>query len=258
MEKDGSLKLPVMAVNDSDTKHLFDNRYGTGQSTIDGILRSTNILLAGKTIVVAGYGWCSRGIANKVRGMGANVIVTEVDPVKALEAYMDGFRVMPMNAAARLGRIFITATGDKNVVTVSHMKLMQSGAILANSGHFNVEIEVDKLIKSAKEKRLIRENLEEYTLKDGKKIYILAEGRLVNLAAAEGHPAEVMDLSFSNQALAAEWFVENKNKLAVKVYKLPINLDTKVAELKLEAMDIKIDALTPEQKKYLQSWQEGT
>lgn len=258
MEKDKALKVPVVAVNDSDTKHLFDNRYGTGQSTIDGILRSTNILLAGKTFVVCGYGWCSRGIAMRAKGMGANVVVTEVDPVRALEAAMDGYRVMKINQSAKIGDIFVSATGDKQVVPLSVIKQMKSGAIVANSGHFDVEVDIAGLERVKKHKRRIRPSLDEYTLPGGKRIYVLGEGRLVNLAAAEGHPAEVMDMSFANQALAAEYFVKNKGKLTNKVYVLPANLDKEVARLKLKAMGISFDRLTREQKKYLSSWQEGT
>ncbi|HSD98600.1 MAG TPA: adenosylhomocysteinase [Patescibacteria group bacterium] len=258
MEKDKALKLPVIAVNDSDTKHLFDNRYGTGQSTIDGIIRATNVLLAGKTVVVAGYGWCSRGIANRADGMGAKVIVTEVDPVKALEAAMDGFTVMPMKEAVKTGDIFVSATGDKHVISLDHMKKMKDGAIVANSGHFDVEIDMEQLEKYKKSKKRIRHQLDEYVLPHGKKLYVLGEGRLVNLAAAEGHPAEVMDMSFANQALAADWFVANKGKLEPKVYVLPKKLDEEVASLKLKAMGIGIDTLTAEQKKYLSSWTEGT
>lgn len=258
MEKDKALKLPVIAVNDSDTKHLFDNRYGTGQSTIDGIIRATNILLAGKTIVVAGYGWCSRGIASRASGMGANVIVTEIDPVRALEAAMDGFRVMKMKDAVKSGDIFVSATGDKHVLSLESMQAMKDGAIVANSGHFDVEIDMAGLEKIKKSKRRLRNQLDEYILKNGKKLYVLGEGRLVNLAAAEGHPAEVMDMSFANQAMAAEFFVKNKGKLEPKVYVLPKQLDEKVASLKLKAMGISIDTLTQEQKKYLSSWNEGT
>lgn len=258
MEKEGALKLPVIAVNDSDTKHLFDNRYGTGQSTIDGILRATNILLAGKTFVVAGYGWCSRGIALRAKGMGANVIVTEVDPIRALEAAMDGYRVMPMLQAAKIGDIFVSATGDKHVLSKEVMQVMKDGAIMANSGHFDTEIEMSWLEKMKKTKRNIRPFLDEYTLGNGNRIYVLGEGRLVNLAAAEGHPAEVMDMSFANQALAAEYFVKNKGKLINKVYVLPRELDVHVAKIKLTSMGISIDTLTPEQKKYLASWNEGT
>ncbi len=258
MAQDGALKLPVVAVNDSDTKHLFDNRYGTGQSTIDGIIRATNILLAGKTFVVGGYGWCSRGIASRAKGMGAHVIVTEVDPVRALEAAMDGFVVMKMDQAVKMGDIFVSATGDKHVITLAHMKDMKDGAVVANSGHFDIEIDMAGLEKIKKSKRRIRNSLDEYTLSGNKKIYILGEGRLVNLAAAEGHPAEVMDMSFANQALAAEFFVKNKSKLQNKVYVLPKEVDQKVAGLKLKAMGISIDTLTAEQKTYLSSWTEGT
>ncbi|HWY78939.1 MAG TPA: adenosylhomocysteinase [Candidatus Sulfotelmatobacter sp.] len=258
MEKEGALKIPVIAVNDSDTKHLFDNRYGTGQSTIDGILRATNILLAGKTFVVGGYGWCSRGIAMRANGMGANVIVTEVDPIRALEAAMDGYRVMPMQTAAKIADIFVSATGDKHVISKEAMQLMKDGAIVANSGHFDTEIDMASLEKMKKTKRKIRNFLDEYTLPNGKRLYVLGEGRLVNLAAAEGHPAEVMDMSFANQALAAEYFVKNKGKLVNKVYVLPRTLDVNVASLKLKAMGISIDTLTSEQKNYLDSWTEGT
>lgn len=257
MARDKALKIPVLAVNESDTKHLFDNRYGTGQSTIDGIIRATNILLAGKYLVVGGYGLCSRGIAMRGRGMGAKVIVTEVDPIRALEAQMDGYQVMPMRQAAKIGDVFVTATGDKAVITLEHMKLMKDGVILANSGHFNVEVEYDQLKRKSLKKRKIRDNLEEFTFK-GKKLYVIGEGRLVNLAAAEGHPAEVMDMSFANQALAAEWFVKNKGKLLPKVYTLPKRLDRQVAKLKLKALGVKIDHLSREQRKYLTSWQEGT
>jgi adenosylhomocysteinase len=257
MEKDKALKIPVMAVNDSDTKHLFDNRYGTGQSSIDGILRATNILLAGKNFVVCGYGWCGRGVATRAKGMGANVIVCEVNPVRALEASMDGFWVMSLAQATKIGDIFVTATGDKHVITVSDIKRMRSGAILANSGHFNVEIDVANLDKKSRGKRQMRENVMEYDL-GNKKVYLLTEGRLVNLCAAEGHPPEVMDLSFANQALAAKWFVENNGKLTPKVYRLPEKLDYEVARLKLKSMGIKIDNLTAEQRRYLSSWQEGT
>ena len=258
MEKDGALKLPVIAVNDSDTKHLFDNRYGTGQSTMDGIIRATNILFAGKTVVVAGYGWCSRGIAMRAKGMGAHVIVTEVDSVRALEAAMDGYQVMQMNSALKYGDIFVSATGDKHVITLKHIAGMKDGAILANSGHFDVEIDVAGLEKVKKVKRRLRNQLDEYTLKSGKRVYLIAEGRLVNLGAAEGHPAEVMDMSFADQALAAEFLIQNRGKLETKVYVLPKELDQKVASLKLKAMGISIDTLTPEQKKYLSSWDEGT
>jgi adenosylhomocysteinase len=258
MEKEGALKVPVVAVNDSDTKHLFDNRYGTGQSTIDGIIRATNILLAGKTFVVAGYGWCSRGIAMRAKGHGANVIITEVDPIRALEATMDGYRVMKMKDAAKIGDIFVSATGNKHVITVENVKAMKEGAIIANSGHFDVEIDVAGIEKIKRSKRKIRNSLDEYVLPGGKKVYLLGEGRLVNLAAAEGHPAEVMDMSFANQALAAEYFVKNKNKLENKIYTLPKELDMQVAKLKLNAMGVGIDTLTTEQKRYLSSWGEGT
>lgn len=258
MEKDGVLRLPVVAVNDSETKHLFDNRYGTGQSTLDGVIRATNILIAGKTVVVAGYGWCSRGIAMRAKGLGAHVIVTEVDPVKALEAAMDGFVVMKMVKAVKFGDIFISATGDKHVIALHHMLAMKDGAMVANSGHFDVEIDMAGLEKTKKSKRRLRNSLDEYTLPDGKKIYVLGEGRLVNLAAAEGHPAEVMDMSFANQALAAEWLLQKKGTLKSKVYVLPEALDKNVALLKLQSMGITIDKLTPEQKAYLSSWSEGT
>jgi len=258
MEKDKALLLPVFAVNDSDTKHFFDNRYGTGQSTIDGILRATNILLAGKNFVVCGYGWCGRGLATRARGMGASVIVTEVDPVKALEAVMDGYRVMMLNQAIKEGDIFVTVTGDKNVISLKHILGMKDGAILANAGHFNVEIALGELEKKAKAKRNIRPFVDEYTLTDGTKRFVLAEGRLINLSAAEGHPAEVMDMSFANQALAAEFFVKNKGKLAPQVYTISDKMDKEIARLKLAALGIKIDSLTAEQKKYLGSWKEGT
>ena len=257
MEKDKVLKFPVVAVNDANSKHLFDNRYGTGQSTIDGILRATAILLAGKKFVVSGYGFCGKGIALRAKGMGANVIVTEVNPLRALEAVMDGFSVLAMAEAAKIGDVFVTATGDKNIIKKEHFLKMKSGAILANAGHFNVEINLNDLAVLSKGKRRLRENLEEYQLKNGKKIYILAEGRLVNLAAAEGHPSEVMDMSFSLQALAAEWLIKNQG-LESRVYKVPEKIDSEVSRLKLSAMGTKIDTLTPEQKKYLQSWQIGT
>lgn len=258
MEKEGALQLPVIAVNDSDTKHLFDNRYGTGQSTMDGILRATNILIAGKTFVVAGYGWCSRGIAMRANGMGANVIVTEVDPIRALEAVMDGYRVMPMIEAAKIADIIVSATGDKHVISKEALQVIKDGAIIANSGHFDSEIDMASLEKMKTKKRTIRPFLDEYTLTDGRKVHVLGEGRLVNLAAAEGHPAEVMDMSFANQALAAEYFVKNKGKLVNKVYVLPKQLDQEVAALKLKAMGVKFDTLTAEQRKYLDSWDEGT
>ena len=258
MERDNALRVPVMAVNYSLTKHMFDNRYGTGQSTIDGILRATNILLAGKKFVVCGYGWCGRGLAKRARGMGAQVTVTEVDPVKALEAVMDGFEVMTVNKASKSGDIFVTVTGDKNVITWENIRLMKNGAILANSGHFNIEIEVEKMKINSKKVRRLRPSVEEYTLKDGSKRYLLGEGRLVNLAAAEGHPAEVMDMSFANQALACEWLIKNKGKMENRIYQLPEKIDREIASLKLNAMGIKIDKLTAEQRDYLTSWSEGT
>ncbi len=257
MEQDGSLKYPIVAVNDAFTKYLFDNRYGTGQSTIDGILRATSVLLAGKNFVVGGYGWCSRGIAMRAQGLGANVIVTEVQPTRALEAVMNGLRVMPMSEAAPIGDIFVTATGDINVIRKEHMQKMKDGAIMCNSGHFNVEISITDLESLTKSKRLMRPNMEEYTLKDGRRLYLLAEGRLVNLAAAEGHPSEVMDMSFANQALCAE-YVAKSGKLETKVYVVPKEIDEKIAELKLQSMGIKIDVLTEEQKKYLSTWEMGT
>lgn len=258
MARDGTLKIPVIAINDSDTKHLFDNRYGTGQSTVDGILRSTNILLAGKHVVVCGYGWCGRGVANRMRGMGASVTVTEIDPVKALEAVMDGFRVDQIGRAVRYGDLFICTTSNKHVITTTHMKRMKDGAILANSGHFNVEFDYDGLVKLAKNKRTLRANLEEFVLASGKNIYALGEGRLINLVGAEGHPAEVMDMSFANQALAASWFIRRKGNLKPKVYVLPKEIDHRVARLKLKAMGMKFDRLTRDQRKYLRSWEEGT
>jgi adenosylhomocysteinase len=257
MEKTGTLKYPIIAVNDAYTKYLFDNRYGTGQSTLDGILRATNILFAGKNFVVCGYGWCGKGIAMRAQGMGANVIVTEASPVRALEAAMNGFRVMPIGEAAVIGDIFVTATGDTSVIRKEHMQKMKDGTILANSGHFNVEINPKSLEEIAKAKRNIRPNLEEYTLGDGRKLYLLAEGRLVNLAAAEGHPSEVMDMSFGNQALCVEHLVKNK-RMPTKVYTVPKEIDETVAELKLNAMKIEIDELTDEQKKYLTTWEMGT
>lgn len=258
MVKDKALKIPVIAVNDSDTKHLFDNRYGTGQSTIDGIIRATNILLAGKNFIICGYGWCGRGLASRARGMGAQVIVTEVDPVKALEAVMDGFAVMPIAEAVKVADLICTATGDKNVVSVEHFKKMKDGCIVSNTGHFNVEFDYDGLVKISKSRRMLRDNLEEITLKDGRKIFVLAEGRLINLASAEGHPPDVMDMSFANQALAAEFLVKNKNKLKPEVYVIPEEMDKNIAQLKLDSLGISIDKLTEEQKKYLASWNEGT
>ncbi len=259
MAADKMLNFPVIAVNDAMTKHFFDNRYGTGQSTLDGIIRATNVLLAGKRFVVAGYGWCGRGLASRARGMGSLVIITEIDPLKALEAIMDGFEVMPMKEAAKIGDIFCTVTGDINVVDKSHFEVMKDGAIVANSGHFNVEINIPALEKMSKGKpNLVRPFVEQYTTKDGRKINILGEGRLINLAAAEGHPASVMDMSFANQALAAEYMIKNADKLEKKVYSVPAEIDAEIARLKLEAMEIKIDKLSNEQLKYLNSWQEGT
>jgi len=258
MAADGLLPYPIVAVNDAMTKHLFDNRYGTGQSTIDGIVRATNILLAGRNVVVAGYGWCSRGIAARARGMGAQVIITEVDPLRALEAVMDGYRVMPMLEAARIGGVFVTATGGMHEIDKKHMDVMPSGAILANSGHFNVEINIPALEAMAVEKQRVRDFVDQYTLSDGRKLSLLGEGRLINLAAAEGHPASVMDMSFANQALCVEYIVKNARKLKKQVYSVPESIDKEVARIKLEAMGIQIDTLTPEQKKYLESWEEGT
>ena len=258
MAADGALSFPVVAVNDAMTKHFFDNRYGTGQSTIDGIIRATNILLAGKNFVVAGYGWCGRGLAMRARGMGANVIVTEVDPMVALEAVMDGFRVMPMAEAALIGDIFITLTGDLNVVDRKHFEVMKDGAIVGNSGHFNVEINIPALEAMAVAKRLVRPFVEQYEMKDGRVIHILAEGRLINLAAAEGHPASVMDMSFANQALSAEYMVKHAGELQAQVYGVPEEIDREIARLKLVSMHITLDVLTDEQIKYLNSWEEGT
>ena len=258
MAKEGELRYPIIAVNDADTKHMFDNRYGTGQSTIDGVVRCTNVLLAGSKFVIAGYGWCGRGLASRAKGMGADVIVTEIDPTKALEAVMDGFRVMSMAEAAKIGDVFVTVTGNKNVVAREHFESMKNGAIVANSGHFNVEIDIPALEKLASSKRATREFVDEYALKDGRKIYLLGEGRLINLAAAEGHPASVMDMSFANQALSCEYLVKNHASLEKKVYAVPVELDKRVARLKLDAMGIKIDKLTPQQEEYLASWSEGT
>jgi adenosylhomocysteinase len=257
MAKEGALLYPIIAVNDAMTKHMFDNRYGTGQSTIDSIMRSTNRLIAGRYFVVAGYGWCGKGVASRARGMGARVIVTEVDPIRALEAVMDGFEVMPMSEAAKIGDIFVTVTGDKNVITKEHFLSMKDGAIVANSGHFDVEIDIRSLEELASSKKEIRKGVTEYDI-NGKKIYLLGEGRLVNLANAEGHPASVMDMSFANQALSVEYLVNNKGKLSVGVYPVPEEIDKKVAQLKLESMGIKIDSLTEEQIKYLSDWKEGT
>ena len=258
MEKAKQLKYPLIAVNDAQTKYLFDNRYGTGQSTIDGITRATNVLWAGKKVVVCGYGWCGHGLAMRAKGLGSQVLVTEVEPVRALEATMDGFQVMPIAEAAKVGDIFITVTGDKNVIDKAHLQVMKNGAILANSGHFNVEINIPALEKMSRGKRTIRTFVEEYTLKDGRHIYLLGEGRLINLAAAEGHPASVMDMSFANQALCLEYIVKNNGKLKAKVYSVPEEIDRQIARLKLDSMGIHIDTLTPEQQKYLASWQEGT
>ena len=258
MANDKALNYPIIAVNDAMTKHFFDNRYGTGQSTLDGIIRATNVLLAGKTFVVVGYGWCARGLAMRARGMGANVIVTEVDSLKALEAVMDGFRVMPMMEAAKVGNIFCTLTGDLNVIDKHHFEVMKDGAIVANSGHFNVEINIPALEEMAKTKRLVRPFVEEYTLEDGRRIHILGEGRLINLASAEGHPASVMDMSFANQALSLEYIVKNADKMEKNVYGVPKDIDLEIARLKLEAMGVEIDTLTPEQEKYLNSWEQGT
>jgi adenosylhomocysteinase len=258
MAKEGVLRYPIIAVNDAMTKHLFDNRYGTGQSTLDGIIRATNILLAGMTFVVAGYGWCGRGVASRARGMGANVIVTEVDPTKALEAVMDGFRVMSMAEAATIGDIFVTLTGNKHVIARDHFERLKNGAILCNSGHFNVEIDLEALAKAASSRRPTREFVEEFAMRDGRRIYVLGEGRLINLAAAEGHPASVMDMSFANQALSAEHMVKNHASLEKTVYSVPEALDKQVAKMKLESMGVKIDRLTLEQEHYLASWSEGT
>ncbi|TMJ02391.1 MAG: adenosylhomocysteinase [Bacillati bacterium ANGP1] len=258
MARDGALKYPIVAVNDAKTKHLFDNRYGTGQSTIDGLLRATNLLLAGKTLVICGYGSCGRGLASRARGMGAQVIVTEVSPLHALEAVMEGYQVLPMVQAAREGDIFITVTGNRAVIRREHFETMKDGAVLANSGHFNVEIDIPALLDLAASSREVRELVQEYRMRDGRRLYLLAEGRLLNLAAAEGHPAAVMDMSFANQALVAEYLAGQGRGLSPNVYSVPADIDQSVARLKLEAMEIRIDELTPEQRKYLQSWEEGT
>ena len=258
LAKKGILMYPIVAVNDASTKHFFDNRYGTGQSTIDGIVRATNVLLAGSVLVVSGYGWCGRGLAMRGRGMGANVVITEVDPLKALEAVMDGYQVMPMKEAAMIGDIFVTLTGDINVIRREHFEAMKDGAIVSNSGHFNVEIDISGLEKISKKKRLVREFVEEYTLRDGRRINLLGEGRLINLAAAEGHPASVMDMSFANQALSCEYIAKNHKKLNKNVYRVPEFLDNNIAKLKLESLGIKVDVLTKEQKHYLESWELGT
>jgi adenosylhomocysteinase len=258
LEREGGLRYPIIAVNDAQTKYLFDNRYGTGQSTIDGITRATNILWAGKNVVICGYGWCGHGIALRAKGLGAQVIVTEVEPLRALEAIMDGYRVMPLMEAAKIGDIFISIAGDKHVIDKAHLQAMKDGAILANSGHFNVEINIPALEKMARSKQRIRPFLDEYTLNDGCRLYLLGEGRLINLAAAEGHPANVMDMSFANQALSLEYIAKNRDKLKPKVYPVPEEIDKQIARLKLNSMGVKIDSLTPEQEKYLTSWEEGT
>jgi adenosylhomocysteinase len=258
MEKQGVLKFPVLAVNDSDTKHMFDNRYGTGQSSLDAIIRSTNVLLAGRTVVVIGYGWCGRGVASRAHGMGSNVIVCEVNPTRALEAVMDGYRVMPALEAATLGDIFVTVTGDINVLDRHHMERMKNGALIANSGHFNDEINIPALEKLAVRKRRVRDFVDEYTYTDGRQVHLLAEGRLVNLSAAEGHPASVMDMSFANQALGSVYMLDHAKDLQPRVYTLPADIDQEIARLKLQAMNIHIDTLTPEQEKYLSSWEAGT
>jgi adenosylhomocysteinase len=258
MEKAGVLRYPIIAVNEANTKHLFDNRYGTGQSTVDGILRATNLLLAGKRFVVCGYGWCGRGVAMRARGLGANVVVVETDPLKALEAVMDGYTVLPMAEAARIGEVFVTVTGNIHIIRKEHFELMPDGAVVCNSGHFNVEIDIPALASLAEGQAPMREGVEEYRLKDGRRIYLLGEGRLINLAAAEGHPASVMDMSFANQALASEFAVKHQSTLAKKVYRVPHAIDAEIARLKLESMGVRIDVLTEEQKKYLESWELGT
>ncbi|MGH9807811.1 MAG: adenosylhomocysteinase, partial [Terriglobia bacterium] len=258
MAKDGTLKFPVIAVNDALTKHFFDNRYGTGQSTLDGVIRATNLLLAGLRVVVAGYGWCGRGVAMRAKGHGADVIVTEINPTKAIEAVMDGFRVMPMNEAAKIGDVFITVTGNKSVISGDHFTRMKDGAVVSNSGHFNVEIDIPALEKQSSGKREVRPFVDEYDMKDGRKVYLLGDGRLINLAAAEGHPAAVMDMSFANQAFAAEYMVKNAKELKNQVYAVPEHLDQQIAKLKLDSMGFQIDKLTAEQEHYLASWNEGT
>ena len=258
MAKDGTLKYPIIAVNDAETKHFFDNRYGTGQSTLDGVIRATNLLLAGLKVVVAGYGWCGRGVAMRAKGHGADVIITEIDPTKGIEAVMDGFRVMPMADAAKQGDVFITVTGNKDVIRSEHFEAMKSGAVVCNSGHFNVEIDIPALTRLSSGKREVRPLVDEYLIKDGRKIYLLGEGRLVNLATAEGHPAAVMDMSFANQALSAEYLLQNYKQLKPQVYVVPQNLDKEIARLKLDSMGHKLDKLTAEQEHYLASWQEGT
>jgi len=258
MAKDGTLKFPVIAVNDALTKHFFDNRYGTGQSTLDGVIRATNLLLAGLRVVVAGYGWCGRGVAMRAKGHGADVIVTEINPTKAIEAVMDGFRVMPMNEAAKIGDVFITVTGNKNVISADNFERMKDGAVVSNSGHFNVEIDIPALERMSISHREVRPFVEEYAMKDGRKVYLLGDGRLINLAAAEGHPAAVMDMSFANQAVSAEYMVKHVKELKNQVYAVPEHLDQQIAKLKLDSMGFQIDKLTPEQEIYLASWNEGT
>ena len=258
MANDGTLKFPVIAVNDAQTKHFFDNRYGTGQSTIDGILRATNLLIAGLKVVVGGYGWCGKGVAMRAKGLGADVIVTETNAVRALEAVMDGFRVMPMAEAAKVGDIFVTVTGNKSILTGDHFSRMKDGAVICNAGHFNVEIDIPALERLSSGKRPARPFVDEYSLKDGRRVYLLGEGRLINLAAAEGHPAAVMDMSFANQALAAEYMIRNSSELKKQVYPVPEDIDRQIAKLKLDSMGVQIDKLTPEQEQYLASWSEGT
>lgn len=258
MEQDGTLQYPIIAINDADTKHMFDNRYGTGQSTIDGITRATNVLFAGKAVIIVGYGWCGRGVASRARGLGARTIVTEIDPLKGLEAVMDGFEVMPMREAARIGDIFITLTGNKHVLRSEHFSTMKDGAIVCNSGHFNVEIDIPALRKLSKSVKNVRDFVDEYHLRNGRKIHLLADGRLINLSAAEGHPASVMDMSFANQARSVEYMLKHHSELEQKVYDVPKDIDSEVARLKLHTMGMNIDKLTPEQQKYLSSWQEGT
>jgi adenosylhomocysteinase len=258
MAKDGTLKYPVIAVNDALTKHFFDNRYGTGQSTLDGVIRATNLLLAGLKLVVAGYGWCGRGVAMRAKGLGADVIVTEINPTKGIEAVMDGFRVMPMNEAAKVGDVFVTVTGNKSVLAHEHFERMKDGAVISNSGHFNVEIDIPALEKLSSGRKIARPFVEEFTMKDGRRIYLLGEGRLINLAAAEGHPASVMDMSFANQALSAEYMIKHAKELKNQVYAVPEHLDQQIAKLKLESMGVTIDKLTPDQEHYLASWDEGT
>ncbi|MGH9713264.1 MAG: adenosylhomocysteinase [Candidatus Acidiferrales bacterium] len=258
MVKDGTLKYPIIAVNDALTKHMFDNRYGTGQSSIDGILRATNLLIAGLHVVVSGYGWCGKGVAMRAKGHGADVIITEISPTRALEAVMDGFRVMPMAEAAKIGDVFITVTGNKSILAHEHFERMKDGAVISNSGHFNVEIDIPALEKLASARKHVRPFVEEFTMKDGRKIYLLGEGRLINLAAAEGHPASVMDMSFANQALASEYLVKNASSLKPQVYSVPEPIDRQIAKLKLESMGIQVDKLTPDQEQYLASWSEGT